>query len=287
MVPRVRALGGAHSPTRRVRASVVAASCVLALAAARPARAQLAVDQGELMLHPASPGGDVAAVTVQNTTDRALDAKVYAMDWDRDTLGNNRFYPSGTVPQSCAAYLQIFPLTLRLPARSTGSVRIALRGADALAAACWSVIFIETRSTPTPGVGRTITYVARVGVKVYGLPSGLSKDGEVEDLAVDTPSVTGTHADTGAAAAPGPRVAISFRNTGGLPLVVHGAVEYRRLDNTVVGTDSLPDLYLLPGALRRASVVERRLPPGQYVILALLDYGGADVAAGQMQITVP
>ena len=96
-------------------------------------------------------------------------------------------------------------------------------------------------------------------------------------------------------AAPDPRplapdttvTSVLFRNTGGLPAVVKGEIEYRRLDNSVVRRDSVPTFYVLPGAARRAHVPLPKLPSGHYVVLALLDFGGSEVAAGQVPLDIP
>jgi hypothetical protein len=44
------------------------------------------------------------------------------------------------------------------------------------------------------------------------------------------------------------------------------------------------EFAILPGDSRRLRVRVPLLPPGQYVALALIDYGGADVAGGQVQL---
>ena len=47
--------------------------------------------------------------------------------------------------------------------------------------ASWSIAFVET-SALQKGTGRQVTYVTRLGVKIYVLPPGLTKEGEVEDI---------------------------------------------------------------------------------------------------------
>ncbi|MGH7700911.1 MAG: hypothetical protein ACREMJ_10405 [Gemmatimonadales bacterium] len=241
----------------------------LALAPA-PAAAQLAVDQAEIFVHPGAVGQGVVSFHVSNESDQLVEGRVYLGDWDRDEDGENRFLASGTLPQSCARYLRVFPLSLRLPPGTGQAVRISIDGqADTLSAACWSIVFVESSVPPPPG-GRQIAYVTRLGVKVYLVPSGLTDDGEVADMAVRAGVVE-----------------VRFHNTGGTPLWVGGGVEYRRLDNSVAASDSIPQFPVLPGADRR---VRRRVPPlapGRYVVLALLDYGGAEIAAGRASVEVP
>jgi P pilus assembly chaperone PapD len=290
-IPRVRvALGGAHSPvTRRVRWSALAALSLLA-AGVRPVAAQISVDQAEIVLHPQPSAPSVAGFNVSNETNALVEATVYLMDWDRDQDGGNQFQPVGAVPQSCAKYLRVFPLSLRLPPHTSQGVRLGLQGADSVPATCWSIVFVEAGG-PQAGAGRKISYVLRLGVKVYIEPPGLATDGEVEGMAIDTIHAVRVAPVRGAKPAPlAPDTVVSsvrFRNTGGLPAVVHGEMEYRRLDNTVVQRDSIPTFYVLPGAARRARVRVPKLPSGHYVVLALLDFGGSEVAAGQVPLDVP
>jgi P pilus assembly chaperone PapD len=266
--------------TRRVRLGVLAALSVWGLAAARPAAAQVSVDQAEIVLHPQPTSPSVAGFNVSNETNTLVEAKVYLMDWDRDEDGANRFLPMGAVPQSCAKYLRVFPLSLRLPPHTAQGVRLGLQNADSVPATCWSIVFVEA-AAPQTGAGRNVSYVLRLGVKVYIEPPGLAADGEVEGMAIDTvrPVKSKSAPDT-------VESSVRFRNTGGLPAIVHGEIEYRTLDNKVVQRDSVPTFYVLPGSARRAHVPLPKLPRGHYVVLALLDFGGSEVAAGQVPMDV-
>jgi hypothetical protein len=226
-----------------------------------------------------------------NETNALVEATIYLADWDRDEDGGNRFQPLGSVAQSCAKYLRVFPLSLRLPPHTSQGVRLGLVGADSVPATCWSIVFVEAGG-PTAGGGRRVSYVLRLGVKVYIEPTGLATDGEVEGMGIDTVRAAKPKpAARGATVPPPARDTVMswvrFRNTGGLPAMVHGQMEYRKLDNTVVQRDSIPTFPVLPGAARRARVPLPALPPGHYVVLALLDFGGSEVAAGQVPLDIP
>src|SRR3989454_10994816 len=95
-------------------------------------RSQLSVDQVELFLDPHALGRGSASFSVSNESDRVAEVTVYLNDWERDEKGEHRFLPSGQLPASCGRYLRVFPLSLRLAARSAQAVRVALDGADSL-----------------------------------------------------------------------------------------------------------------------------------------------------------
>jgi hypothetical protein len=244
------------------------------LAAPRSATAQVSVDQAELFLDAGGSGRRVGSFNITNEGTGVAQVTIYQSDWDRQENGEHRFVPSGTLPNSCARHMQVFPQSLRLPAGARQAVRVELNGTDSLTAACWSIAFVET-SAMQGGTGRQVTYVTRLGVKIYVLPPGLTKEGEIEDIAMQP-------GDSGRS-----RIAILFHAAGGMPLWVRGTVEYRRPDNSVALTDSVPEFPVLPGARRRVSRAVPRLARGTYVALALLDFGGAEIAAGQISVRVP
>jgi hypothetical protein len=236
--------------------------------------AQLAVDQVELFLDPHAAGraGGVRSFNVSNESDHLVEATLYLNDWDRDETGENRFSASGHLPQSCGRYLRVFPLSLRLPPHTYQAVRVALEGADSLRQACWSVLFVES-SAPQQARGRAITYVTRLGVKIYAVPANLAKDGEIENVELSDSTVRS--------------VIVSFHNSGEVPLWPHGGVEFRRLDGSVAAKVPIEEFPTLPGSVRRLAIAVPKLPRGRYIALALIDYGGQDIAGGQVQLEVP
>ena len=74
-----------------------------------------------------------------------------------------------------------------------------------------------------------------------------------------------------------------FHNTGAMHLVAKGRLEFRRLDNSVATQVPITEFPTLPGAVRKLLVdVPSDLAPGDYVVLALIDFGGAELVAGQI-----
>src|SRR5256712_7929273 len=132
---------GRHWATRRVRWFGLAAFVLAGLVPA-PAGAQLAVDQAEIFLEPRAVGRGIASINVSNEGDSVAEATVYLSDWDRREDGENRFYPSGTVPRSCGRLLRVFPLSLRLAPHTSQGVPPALAGAAPLTPAVLSILSV-------------------------------------------------------------------------------------------------------------------------------------------------
>ncbi|HET7790996.1 MAG TPA: hypothetical protein VFK78_09385 [Gemmatimonadales bacterium] len=282
MFSRVRAEVVAHSLTRRVRWLALAASALVGAGLApASALAQLAVDQTEIVLDPRAVGKRAVSFNVTNFGSEAVQATVYLQDWSRAADGQQDFVSSGTLPHSCGRFLEVFPLSLRLAPGASGAVRVALTGGDTLTAACWSIIMVESANPAPPPAGRQIRYVMRIGVKVYVVPPGLAKEGDVLDFTI------ARHRPDSLADTTGRDFVVSFQNSGGAPLWPTGKIEIRRIDNSVAATVDIVEFGVLPGDSRTLRVRIPALPPGHYVALALIDYGGAEVAGGQVQLDSP
>jgi P pilus assembly chaperone PapD len=278
-----------HSPSLRTSSAVVhravTRSLIAAILVAVPsfASAQFAIDKTDLFLDPASMLQRTGVLIVRNEGAVRGQATIKIEDWDRSESGTNRFFSAGTLPQSCAAGLRVFPLTLNLAAGEAQAVRIefdstaapAVRGRE-----CWSVVLVESTVPETVAGGRTLLYRLRTGVKVYAMPRGLTAEGLVSDVAMYTASRDSIASDSSLTK---DTVEVAFQNTGTKHVVARGRVEVRRPDNTTVAVVDLPPAYALPGSTMRVRAALPALAVGRYVVLAVLDYGGAEIAAAQLE----
>ena len=254
------------------------------------ASAQLLVDPLEVTILAAGTDRVASSFSLTNTTDNPVQATISRSDWDRAENGDNRFLASGSSGMSCGAMLSVSPLSVRIEPRSSRVVRLSVQTGAALTRECWDIVFVEEVPQRASTKGNSLQYIFRTGVKVYVAPPGLSRDGAVEDMAVvDAPaqSANATSAKTVAvstsASAPKRQIAVKFHNTGAMHFVAKGRLEFRRLDNSLAKTVPIPEFPTLPGATRKVLVdVPSDLAAGDYVVLALIDFGGAELVAGQI-----
>jgi P pilus assembly chaperone PapD len=282
---------------------------VLSSLAPALARAQLSVDRIEIVIDAKSAAARTASFNVANKTRSAAQAVITVQDWDRDSTGENRFFPAGSTPGTCGKSLTVEPMGTRLEPGSSQEVRIAIDSAMLPAHECWAVVFVESAIPTVQQTGRRVTYVVRTGVKVYVVPAGAVPNGDVVDMRVrphvrlaasdtarprgmsdslarrarlDSAAIARAAADTSRQ-----ELALAFTNTGARHVLVQGTLELRRPDNSVASKIAMPHLHVLPGATQHVAVPLPNLPRGRYVALAILDYGGSDVAAGQVEYEVP
>lgn len=260
------------------RSPVLAAALALV---ARGGAAQIAVDELELhvSLRPGATGIS-QSFHAANAGDMPANATISVEDWDRSEHGENRYYPLGTLPSTCGRHVRIFPSVLRLEPRSVQSIQVTVDSADAVPHGCYTILFVEAARADSPS-SSGLVYSVRYGVKVY-VERDAPPSGEVTAIAVQRGPDPGRANDAAQRA-----LDVSFHNSGPRQTETHGTVEVRRLDNSVVSTIGVPSFPTLPGATRRLEVTIPRLPPGRYVLLAMLDYGGPEIAAGQASLEIP
>jgi hypothetical protein len=256
----------------------------------QPVSAQLLVDPLEVTMTTAGNNRVSASFSLSNTSDAAVQATITRQDWDRVENGDNRFLPSGTSGSSCGAMLSASPLSIRVEAHSSRIIRLGAQNAAPLTKECWDIFFVEEVPQRAAVKGNSLQYIFRTGVKVYVAPPGLARDGQVEEMLVIDAPITPVASTTAAkppvsAATPATKrqISIRFHNTGGMHLLAKGRLEFRRLDNTLAMQVPIAEFPTLPGAVRKLSVdVPNGLAPGDYVVLALIDFGGAELVAGQI-----
>jgi P pilus assembly chaperone PapD len=254
------------------------------------ASAQLLVDPLEVTMTISGTSRVSASFSLANTSDAPVQATITRQDWDRAENGDNRFLPAGTSGMSCGATLSASPLSIRVEPHTSRIIRLGAQTATTLSKECWDIFFVEEVPQRAASKGNSLQYVFRTGVKVYVAPPGLARDAAVENMAVEDVPVTPTASTTPAkltssatAAATKRQISIRFHNTGGMHLVAKGRLEFRRLDNTLAMQVPIAEFPTLPGATRKLVVdAPTGLAAGDYVVLALIDFGGAELVAGQI-----
>jgi P pilus assembly chaperone PapD len=258
-----------------LRGSVIAAVVLVAALGAPRADAQVAVDQLEMVfkLQPGNPR--LGIINLRNEGATAVQAVVRLEDWDRLEDGTNRWFPSGTVPGSCGPVLDVFPQSVSLEPGASQAVRVTMDSTASLNAECWAAAIVEAVQ---PRSASGVQNVIRTATKIYIQPPGLEARGEVVGIQV-APAAGGK--DSAAS------LAVTFHNTGQRHLETTGEVQFRRPDNSIAAKVPVQTLYTLPGAKYTRKVRLPSLPSGRYVVLAILDFGGDELAAGQVEYQVP
>jgi P pilus assembly chaperone PapD len=274
----------------RVRGTVLALCAVIGVVVSQSASAQLLVDPLEVTILAAGTNRVAASFSLANTSDKAVQATITRSDWLRLENGDNQFVPTGSTGTSCGAMLGVSPLSIRVEPHGSRIVRLSAQPGAAVTKECWDIFFVEEVPQRASTKGNSLQYIFRTGVKVYVAPPGLSRDGSVENMAVEdvplpraTSSTTPVKTATNVPPATKRQISVRFHNTGGIHLLGKGRLEFRRLDNSLAAEVPIPEFPTLPGATRKVMIdVPANLAAGDYVVLALIDFGGSELVAGQI-----
>src|SRR6266436_96464 len=274
----------------RVRGTVLALCAVIGFVVSQSASAQLLVDPLEVTMLAAGTNRVSASFSLANTSDKVVQATITRSDWDRLENGDNRFVAAGSTGTSCGQMLGVSPLSVRVEPHGTRIVRLSLLPGAALTKECWDIFFVEEVPQRSSAKGNSLQYIFRTGVKVYVAPPGLSRDGAIENMAVEyvpvpraTSSTTPVKTVSSVTPTTKRQISVRFHNTGGMHLLGKGRLEFRRLDNSLAAEVPIPEFPTLPGATRKVMIdVPGNLAAGDYVVLALVDFGGAELVAGQI-----
>ena len=263
-------------------------SCIPLLLVAAPLRAQLTVDRLEVSITPSANARVVSTFIVRNGGRVATQATVTREDWDRAESGENRFVPSGSTGKSCAASLDFFPKAFRLEPGAAQIVRLAIDSVNRPSKECWDILFVEELAQRWAPSRSGLRYILRTGVKIYVVPQGLKRDASIIDMSMSSEGSRLASQSTASASLPvKQRIGIRFRNDGQVHLAAKGRIEIRRLDNSIAMQIPIAEFPTLPGAIRRLELdVPPTIPAGSYIALALIDFGGAEIAAGQLELVV-
>jgi P pilus assembly chaperone PapD len=250
--------------------------------------AQLTINQLEMTVTPSASARVMATFVVHNSGAQAAQGTLTREDWDRSESGENRFVPSGSSAKSCKELTSFFPTAFRVEPGGDQTVRVAVEKAPGLTKECWDIIFVEAVSTKGLPKNSGLQYIVRTGVKVYIQPAGLKRGASIMKMAVESPGSRLASSPRGSLSPPvKQQIAIRFNNDGEVHLFAKGQIEIRRLDNSVALQIPIAEFPMLSGAVRQLLLdVPDTLLPGTYIALALIEFGGAEIAAGQLELNV-
>lgn len=230
------------------------------------------------------PGETVTQViTFSNTSKSELNFISSIKDWDRDSAGLKRYYPSGQLSSSNAKWLGLSSSSVSLAPGETREISLNMKIPNDSASAHLSnsmLFFTQVKAqrsnARTANMGVDILF--EMGIQVYHVPEGLSP-GDLEFLAFENrnqDSATDTVR----------KMAVKIKNTGSI-----NKDAYVRFELT--NTSSGEEIQMKPIAIAMLPKAEQwvnlNLPAklkGKYLVVAILDAGSQyDLKVAEKEIT--
>jgi hypothetical protein len=232
-------------------------------------------------LHLTTAAGDraQASVEITNTGTQPLALKLYLGDSRLEPDGRETELSPGENPRSCAGWTVLHDQFLELAPGESKPARLELEVPAGSEGSYWTKVYIEEVSVPERSVrevgGRkyTVFMKQRLGIRLFEDVAGTGwLDAAVADVTV-------------CEVAPGvPGVVVGVANPGSLIARCTGSVELRNAAGATVATvplGSRGEFWVYPGSRRNLSaIVPAPLAPGTYTALAIVDFGGDHLVAG-------
>lgn len=188
-----------------------------------------------------------------------------AEDWWTSEDGTSSYYrPAGTLPRSCAPWISLNPVETAVEPGGTLEVRVtASIPRDAGPGGYWCVLTVDELPDPlAPTTGIAVRFLASVSVGIFVEIEPVERAIRIERVEL----VSG-------------QVRLKVCNGGNAPVGTEGRVEFLPPDGAApVATAVVPRVTVLtdpaPCRLLTADLPDASLlPPGRYLVQALLDIG--------------
>jgi len=253
--------------------TVLAVTGALGLALTVPSSADISVDVSpakyELQTQPGKQ--ETFPITVRNTSGAPVHIVASLSDYVVGPSGSYAFAPPGKVPYSLAKDVTINPREFDLEPGAFTQVRFSIDVPASANGEYSNLVFFTTRPVRHGG---GLSIVERIASKIYVMiPASTRIGGEINDVKTQT-------------LGDGQHYLVDFRNTGNAHVYLSGRVEIKQ-GGTVVDRVAFPQGMLVERSGKRLiDAVGKKLAPGSYSVVALVDYGGPNLVAGQANITV-
>jgi len=274
---------------------IVAASALfLVLLFAPVVSAQVGISTFEIDLGISPGESSTDSLYITNEGDSPRYVRIEAVDWMPTT---QEYLPPGTLERSLTPWLAFWPSEVSVDPGAAAEIHVEVTPPPTVKGVYWGVLFLRLETQPAASdegqvqIGMNVIFA----VKVYadtgdGVPEGRITDFSCEPL------------DTGEQM----RFALEFENTGITRLRPTGTIQIRDASGDVIRKIDLSGGMSLPGTKSKfvaaltaiapeegpgeenieAVKPQSPLPPGSFVAVAIIDYGGDALVAAQLPFTI-
>lgn len=222
----------------------------------------------ELSVPPGTQGWNIP-ITIRNSSGAAVHIVSSMSDFSVTRSGDYAFERAGSRPYSLMRWATINPQQFDLGSGDTQQVRMTLTvpKSSALSGEYAGILFFQTRPTRR---ANTVAVSVRIATKIYAtIPGTVKLDGAISKMTASSGSADQAYR-------------VLFVNRGNAHVYCSGQVVVQK-DNQVVERIAMPsDMLVERGGDRLIEVTGKRLPPGKYLAIAMIDYGGKTMTGGEI-----
>ena len=236
------------------------------------------------------PGETITCtMKAKNMGEETVSIKISTKDFIKGLYGEERQVAPGTVKRGCANWIRISPQKLDLAPHETRTINFSMTVPMDGKGTYWGNILASQVSKPT--LSKTIKK-GETSFQIFALqdmlirvlenvPGTEQKKGVITDISVKDQKTGGKAT-----------VEVIFENQGNSLLKCSGQVQILDENGETVRTIPLeyghaPFTVYPDGRRVVYGHIGGNLSPGDYLLLAIIDYGGEDLVAGEMEFEVP
>jgi P pilus assembly chaperone PapD len=251
---------------------------------------QAGIEVSPPSFHLDIPLGTHRTMTFQvvNKGNEPEEVNISYSDWYREPGGKYYYVPGGNVERSISKWIEITPKRFTLEPDGYMEVKFTISPPDSshepLEGSYWGMLLVEPMAKPSTSKGGLgLSIMIRYAIPIYVTISNTgSIQGQVTAFKYES-SVTQEKKET-------LTLYVDFKNTGTRLIKANGYVEaFDARGKSLAKMAMTPnDMTVLPDETFRFEVPYQGpdLFPGNYLLLAVVDYGGRTLSGGQMKLTI-
>jgi len=279
-------------------ALLVTVGILLVLAGGQTGWAQVGISTFVLDMHicPGEIGRDSLSLT--NNGESAQGFRIEVTDWIPIGPNAQEYLPAGTLARSISEWLDFTPSEGVIQPGEAVEVQVEVAAPSTAEGVYWGMLFIrllgEHTETGAVEAGTHVGMNVVLGVAVYVNTGGGQPQGRVVGFSCEALDSKKQMEFT-----------VEFENTGITRLRPTGKIEIRDASGDTVREIHLPTFISLPDTKQRvqaplttvpskgpgeenieAAELQPPLPPGSYVAIAIIDYGGDSLIGAQLPFSI-
>jgi len=258
---------------------------------------QAQVGLSTFFLHLAIPPGGTAidTLTIVNSSDVPQTVTIEPVDWVPIGPGAQKYLAPGTLERSVASWMSFWPPQATIEPGGQLEVQVELTAPPTAEGSYWGMLFVKLgglSGAGDTGEGSRVGMEVILGVAIYAECGGGEPRGRIAGFSL-TPDPVRQY-----------RFTIEFENTGIRRLRPTGKVDILDANGEPVRELTFPKFVSLPGTVQKIEVPLTRppgealrpgdtpfegdpqLPPGTYLAIAIIDYGGEALVGAQLPFQI-
>ncbi len=216
---------------------------------------------------PTAGAAPVTKLKVKNPGTNRLIIRASCSDWQRDSVGDKKYFPPGTLETSCCPYLTVQPETIELSPGQEQELLITLNPTTHPQRMLNGMLMLtQVNEEEWQGKSKAkaqIMFRMRIGVHLYYTPKNVTR----RSLSVDTLFITNDTKEL-------KPLQVKIHNTGDVNLDSHVRFELTNLETSQeYKVESLAVNTMPAETIWLKTELPINVPKGRYLVVAIVDSG--------------